>query len=588
MKKRLFWLFVVVFISTFAIGLSSVWAGDRSSDREEYVLDSSTPTRTFPVMHPDDLTIRRWQERYERAPLARFMENPRKRHAVTATAQSYSAGSTSAESFSSTNNLNLLTYLPSETQGSCGDCWAWAGTRVMGVDLNTQEGIADNLSVQYINSCYGDRACCGGWLSDVVDFYNSKKKAIPKSNTNATFVDASYSCRYYGSYSKMVCSSISTTKNYPITSMSETTITTTGVSQATAVANIKNILDQGKAIWFAFYLPTSTAWNNFYNFWNNQSESAIWDPDTYCGLTWSSSGGGGHAVTLVGYDDSAASTDDHYWIVLNSWGTTTNRPNGLFRVKMYSNYSCTFSRLSSYALLFQTLNIDWGAGSSSADVTAPTVTAFTIPASSTSLTVTVSSFTASDSVGVTGYMITTYSTAPSASSSTWLTSAPTSYTFASATSSGTYTLYAWAKDASGNVSASRSATVTLSISSGGADLVVSAISNSAKTITAYSRTFSVTATTKNQGSSSASATSTRYYLSATTSKTSSSVLIGTRSVSSLAAGASSSGTVTARVPSGTTRASYYVIGCADDASVVGESSESNNCRASSSKITVYQ
>jgi C1A family cysteine protease len=578
MKQKFFWLSIVVLLmSTFVFPLMTVQAGSGHGDREEYVLDSSTPSRTFPIMHPDDLTVRRWQERYERAPRAHINENLRNRNAAT-------AASTAIQSVSSINILDRLTYSPSESQGKCGDCWAWAGTRVMGVDLNTQEGIAANLSVQYINSCYGDRACCGGWLSDVVDFYNSKKKAIPASNTYATFADASYSCSYYGSVSKISCSNVSTTTNFPISSISEVTITTTGVSQATAIANIKNILDQGKAIWFAFYLPNSTAWNNFYNFWNNQSESAVWNSDTYCGLAWSSSGGG-HAVTIVGYDDSSASIDNHYWIVLNSWGTTTNRPHGLFRVKMYANYGCTFSRLSSYALSFQTLNIDWGA--SSADTTKPAVTAFTIPSSSTSLTVNINSFTATDNVGVTGYMVTTSSTAPSASSGSWLTSVPTSYTFSSSTTSGTKTLYAWAKDAAGNVSDLKSALMTLSIASGNADLIVSGISNRATTISRYIRTFSVSNTTQNQGSASAAASTTRYYLSTTTSKTGSSVLLtGTRSVASLAAGASSSGTVNVTVPTGTARATYYVIGCADDTSAVSESNESNNCRASSYRITV--
>jgi C1A family cysteine protease len=584
MKRRLFGLSIVVLLmSTFVLPLMSVQAGDRSQNREEYVLDSNTPSRTFPIMHPDDLTVRRWQERYERAPRAFINENiMRNRHAAAATR---GAATATDESLSSTNILDRLTYSPTESQGSCGDCWAWAGTRVMGVDLNTQEKISANLSVQYINSCYGDYACCGGWLSDVVDFYNSKKKAIPKSNTNATFADASYSCKSYGSYSKMACNSISTITNYPISSVSEATITTTGVSQDTAIANIKNVLDQGKAIWFAFYLPTSTAWNNFYNFWNNQSESAVWNSDTYCGQTWSSSGGGGHAVTIVGYDDSSSSTADHYWIVLNSWGTTTNRSNGLFRVKMYVNYGCTFSRLSSYALTFQTLNIQWG--ETTADTTAPTVTSFTVPDSSTSLTVSINSFTATDNVGVTGYMVTTSSTAPSASSTSWLTSAPASYTFDSSTTSGTKKLYAWAKDAAGNVSTSANASVTLNIASGGADLVISSISNKATMINMFTRTFSVTDTTKNQGSVSSSASTTRYYLSTTTSKTSSSKLLtGTRSVAALAAGASSAGTVTVRVPSGITRTTYYLVACADDASSVTESSESNNCLASSSRITV--
>lgn len=584
MKKLFLRQLLVIFLMlTFIFVPGYGQAGSRSHEREEYVLDSSAPSKTFPIMRPDDLTIRKWQDRYERAPRARIDERFHHRVHPRVMAQIDNTGTVS-----STNLLDLLTYSPSESQGSCGDCWAWAGTRVMGVDLNTQRSQAANLSVQFINSCYGENPCCGGWLSDVVDFYNSKLMAIPQSNTNAYFQDDNFQCSARGGLSSVSCSSISTTTKYPLSSMSLATITTTGVSQATAITNIKNILNQGKAIWFAFYLPNSTAWNNFYNFWNNQSENAIWNPDTYCGQTWGSSGGG-HAVTLVGYDDSDADTANHYWIIVNSWGTTAKRPNGIFRVKMYANYSCTFSRLSAYALGFQTLDIVWGdGGGASSDAIAPTITAFSIPDSSTSLTVSINTLTATDNMDVTGYMVTTSSTKPMASASGWSSSAPTSYTFSSSTTSGIKTLYAWAKDAAGNVSDFLSASVTLNIA-GTADLVISAVSNQTKTITAFARSFSITDTTKNQGTGSATASTTRYYLSTTTSKTSGSVLLsGTRSVPALAAGKTSAGSVTVRVPGGITRTTYYAIACADDSAVVSENNESNNCRASSSRITVRQ
>ncbi|PKL59282.1 MAG: hypothetical protein CVV33_08640, partial [Methanomicrobiales archaeon HGW-Methanomicrobiales-4] len=537
MRKMFLRQFVVIFLMfTFVLLPLSSQAGSGAYEREEYVLDSSTPSKTFPIMRPDDLTIRKWQDRYERAPRARIDERYHHRVHPRVAAQTDNAGNVS-----STNLLDLLTYSPSESQGSCGDCWAWAGTRVMGVDLNTQQAKAVNLSVQFTNSCYGENSCCGGWLSDIVDFYNSTLMTIPTSNTNAAFQDGTFSCSA-STISSVSCSSISTSTNYPIASMAAETVTTTGVAQAMAISNIKNILNQGKAIWFAFYLPNKTAWNNFYNFWNNQSESALWNPDTYCGQSWSSSSGGGHAVTLVGYDDSDADTANHYWILVNSWGTTATRPNGVFRVRMYVNYGCTFSRLSAYALGFQTLNIAWE-GSASGDTTAPTVTAFTLPSSSTSLTVSINSFTAMDDVDVTGYMVTNSSTKPTASASGWSASAPTSYTFSSSTTSGTKTLYAWAKDAAGNVSVYKSASVIISIA-GTTDLIISAVSNKAKTITAASRSFSITETTKNQGTASAPASTTKYYLSTTNSKTSSAILLsGTRSVAALVAGGTSSGSV---------------------------------------------
>ncbi|MHB8708912.1 MAG: hypothetical protein ACYC9I_08555 [Desulfuromonadales bacterium] len=95
-----------------------------------------------------------------------------------------------------------------------------------------------------------------------------------------------------------------------------------------------------------------------------------------------------------------------------------------------------------------------------ADTTLPTVGAFTLPATSTSLTVPVSSLTASDNVAVTGYLVTTSATKPLASAAGWSASAPTSVT---APAAGSVTFYAWAKDAAGNVSASSSASVVITL-----------------------------------------------------------------------------------------------------------------------------
>jgi len=90
--------------------------------------------------------------------------------------------------------------------------------------------------------------------SDIVDFYNSKLKAIPTSNTNAAFSDDDFQCSYYGGVSSVSCSNISTATNYPITSISAATVTTTGVSQATAISNIKNVLNQ--ASYLVCFLPS--------------------------------------------------------------------------------------------------------------------------------------------------------------------------------------------------------------------------------------------------------------------------------------------------------------------------------------------
>ena len=76
------------------------------------------------------------------------------------------------------------------------------------------------------------------------------------------------------------------------------------------------------------------------------------------------------------------------------------------------------------------------------DVTAPSVTAFVIPAASSSLTVPITTFTISDGE---------YCIQPTNSSTgcTWYASAPTTYPFGT---QGAKTLYAFAKDAAGNIS----------------------------------------------------------------------------------------------------------------------------------------
>ncbi|MDD2852697.1 MAG: hypothetical protein PHY09_12475 [Desulfuromonadaceae bacterium] len=104
------------------------------------------------------------------------------------------------------------------------------------------------------------------------------------------------------------------------------------------------------------------------------------------------------------------------------------------------------------------------------DTVAPVVSSFSLPVTAVSLTVSVSGLSATDSVGVTGYLINESASTPNASATVWSTSVPTSYTFSSA---GTKTAYAWAKDAAGNVSSSRTASVTITLADAIAPTVTS-------------------------------------------------------------------------------------------------------------------
>ena len=84
------------------------------------------------------------------------------------------------------------------------------------------------------------------------------------------------------------------------------------------------------------------------------------------------------------------------------------------------------------------------------DKTAPTLDSFTAPTPSKSFNIPITAFTGSDNAAVTGYMITTSATPPSASAAGWIGTAPATYTVPTV---GSFTLYPWVKDAAGNISA---------------------------------------------------------------------------------------------------------------------------------------
>lgn len=92
------------------------------------------------------------------------------------------------------------------------------------------------------------------------------------------------------------------------------------------------------------------------------------------------------------------------------------------------------------------------------DTTAPVVAVFDIPATSDSLTVPVTTFTATDNIGVAGFLLTETSVTPSAGASGWSVSSPANYIFST---QGIKILYAWAKDVAGNISTSLNDSVTI-------------------------------------------------------------------------------------------------------------------------------
>jgi subtilase family serine protease len=118
------------------------------------------------------------------------------------------------------------------------------------------------------------------------------------------------------------------------------------------------------------------------------------------------------------------------------------------------------------------------------------------------------------------------------------------------------------------------------------DLAVTAINNP-PAFAAPGDVTRVTDTVKNVGTVTAGASTTRYYLSIDPQKDANDVLLaGTRSVSSLTAGQTSSGNVNATIPTTTPQGTYFLLACADDLNAMTEANDLNNCLASTTKVQV--
>jgi hypothetical protein len=120
-----------------------------------------------------------------------------------------------------------------------------------------------------------------------------------------------------------------------------------------------------------------------------------------------------------------------------------------------------------------------------------------------------------------------------------------------------------------------------------ANLTETSITNPPATV-ARGGSFSVTDTVKNTGRHATTVTTrTRYYVSTNTTKGSGDPLLGGgRNVAALAAGATNSGSATVTVPATGVHGTFYVLACADDTALVAEFAESDNCRASATRVTI--
>ena len=136
-------------------------------------------------------------------------------------------------------------------------------------------------------------------------------------------------------------------------------------------------------------------------------------------------------------------------------------------------------------------------------------------------------------------------------------------------------------DASNNALVS---TGTVAISLYRSDLTMTAVSMPATG--AVGRPLAITNTVKNTGPAPAGAFTVRLYLSADATLDSSDVLLASRTVSSLAAGATNTAVTTVTIPPATAPGTYQVIAVADEANQQVELDETNNTLASTGTVTI--
>ncbi|MDD1730315.1 MAG: PKD domain-containing protein [Methanospirillum sp.] len=293
----------------------------------------------MPVAHPSKEQRRQWNSDYLGAPVAKPKNSDLQDDLTDST--SYSL-------------LDYLTYNATDrNQQDCGNGWVWAGTGALEVAHATQNGNYDRLSIQYLNSKYdnggrspyaaSDCACNGGTSSDFVGFYKlmgkygGNKTVIPWSNDYASFQDGNVSS---GKHSNVESSLLNLTPSYKLESLAVSRVDTWQAPQNIAIDNIKRMLDSGKPVILSYYLPDQNAWTQFETFWNyGLEDESYFDLDTFKGSTYTSSGGS-HTVLVTGYNDNGTAG---YWQCLNSVGTSAFRPNGIFYINAYMDYSAAYS-----------------------------------------------------------------------------------------------------------------------------------------------------------------------------------------------------------------------------------------------------
>jgi hypothetical protein len=179
---------------------------------------------------------------------------------------------------------------PAKNQGSCGSCWAFACVGAMESHMLKAYGVGpEDLSEQQQVSCNNAMLGCNGGNATAIRYWEDKGSLYE-------------SCFPYTASDKTPCAEDQCTQ-LPYRVVDYHTVSTTPTGFKTSLYN------DGPSYW------RFTVHQDFYDYWNYGSPD-----DVYVNKSYNYKGG--HAVLLIGWDDSRGA-----YLCKNSWGETGG-PNG--------------------------------------------------------------------------------------------------------------------------------------------------------------------------------------------------------------------------------------------------------------------